>query len=138
MYSVQFSDWGLVLDFMGKIQQDVASDWLADVRQLQEGLSEPFGVILDLRGARPAAPNVEARLRQGLLVLQQAGVERVAVIVDEITGVRWARVVAADELKGVRRISAQSADEGRVEARAWVQNGIEPWSTAASKREKKA
>lgn len=133
MYSIQFSDWGLVLEFMGTVQLEEMEAWLADVQQLTGGLSEPFSVIVDVRQARPATRAVEKQLFQGLMALEQAGMERVAVVVREDGDVHWSRLGATRMPPGMRRVEAQVGSGWLVEVHAWVQRGIDPESDATTK-----
>lgn len=132
MYSIQFSDWGLVLDFFGKIQYEVVADWRADMQQLTGGFSEPFSVVVDLQKSRPASREVEEHLLGGLRLLAQAGMERVAVVLDETGNALWPRLSAAEEPPGIRQIVARPNTEWLTRVHAWTQRGLEPQSSEAS------
>lgn len=126
MYSIQFSDWGLVLEFMGEIQPAEIRDWLGDVRQLTGGFVEPFSVIVDVQRAAPAGEDVETLLLEGLAALEPAGMERVALIVRAPDGVRWPRLRAVEGREVLRRFVAEEGSDWLVAAHAWVQRGIDP------------
>lgn len=134
MYSIQFSDWGLVLEFIGTIQPEVMHDWLTDVRQLTDGFIEPFSVIVDIQQARPAVRTVEEPLLQGLFALEQAGMKRVAVVVDEGGNIRWRCLNAAQGPRGLRRFVTRPDADWLVQVHAWVQHGTDPQSDETTKR----
>lgn len=126
MYSIRFSDWGLVLEFTGPITPSIVQDWLGDVEHLMDGFSEPFHVILDLQGAHPAQPAVQDVLQAGLSALHAAGMERAAIITGSTPETRWTRLPAADDVPGLRQVRATTSEDGLARAHAWVQRGMDP------------
>ena len=130
MYSIQFSDWGLVLEFVGPISDALIQDWLSDLQQLTGGLREDFGVVLDVRNAQPDSPLVSEQLLQGLYELEHAGMVRTAVIVDSDLGGVWAIPESLPNLSGLRRVEAHADAKWLVHAHGWVQRGINPASAS--------
>jgi len=128
MYSIQFSDWGLILEFRGRIADDIIHDWLGDVQQLSGGLPEGFGVIIDLRRAQPGSPLVSARILQGLVTLKQAGMVRSATVTDDELGDSWALPEAPPSVPGLRSLQVGSQDRWLKQAHGWVQDGTVPSS----------
>ncbi len=126
MYSIQFSDWGLVFEFTGPVTEAMVQDWLRDVEHLIGGFSEPFNAVIDLKEATPVAPDVQAPLREGLKVLQDAGMERTAMVVDENYRSVWRRLPSGSDWGGVRYVVAQQGSAWASKAHGWVQRGDEP------------
>jgi len=126
MYSIQFSDWGLVFEFTGPVTQGIIQDWLGDVQQLTGGFSEPFSVVIDLKEATPAEAKVQGPLREGLRVLQEAGLERTAIVVDPDYREVWNRLPSTSDEHGVRYVVAHRGSAWASKAHGWVQRGDEP------------
>lgn len=126
MYSIQFSDWGLVFEFTGPVTESMVQDWLRDVQQLIGGFSEPFSVVIDLKEATPKAPHVQEPLREGLKALQDAGMDRTAVVVDENYRDVWRRLPSGADWGGVRYVVARQGSKWASRAHGWVQRGDEP------------
>lgn len=123
MYSIQFSDWGLVLEFDGPVSQNVAQDWLNDVQHLTGGFTEPFHVMLDLRNAEPVEPGISTTLRHGLRILKSAGMKRAAIIVSEARCEAWLGLLSESKVSGLRCIVARDGSTWREQARGWLQQG---------------
>lgn len=123
MYSIRFSDWGLVLEFDGPVSPNIAQDWLNDVQHLTGGFTEPFHVMLDLRNAEPVEPDASTSLRHGLRVLKHAGMERAAIIVSEAHCNAWSGPLSEFKVSGLRCIVARDASAWKEQARRWLQHG---------------
>jgi len=126
MYSIQFSDWGLVLEFRGPIADDIIYDWLDDVQQLAGGFPGAFGVIIDLRRAQPESPVVSASILRGLVTLKQAGMVRAAAVTDDELGDPWAIPDAPSSVPGLRSFQMRAQDRWPKQAHSWVQHGTAP------------
>lgn len=124
MYSIQFSDWGLVLEFIGPISEEIIQDWLYDLEHLTGGLRDGFGVVIDVRDAQPDTPLVSAGILRGLRDLERAGMARAAVIIDEELGAPWAIPQATADPSSLRRVKAESGPKWLTHAHGWVQRGI--------------
>lgn len=133
MYSIQFSDWGLVLEFTGRIPDEMIRDWLGDVQQLTDGFQAGFGVILDLRGAQPESPIVSASILRGLVTLKRAGMVRAAAVVNDELGDPWAIPDAPSSVPELRSLRADLDDQWRKQAHDWVQHGVVPQSKRGSR-----
>jgi hypothetical protein len=125
MYSIQFSDWGLVFEFTGPVSQSMVQDWLGDVRQLMGGFSESFSVVVDLKEARPAEGGIQEALWEGLKSLHEAGMERVAVVLGGRHDA-WKNLPGEAEMMGLRYIVAREGSEWAARTHGWVQRGDEP------------
>lgn len=123
MYSIQFSDWGLVLEFDGPVSQNIVQDWLNDVQHLTDGFTEPFQIMLDLRNAEPVEAGITSTLRQGLRVLESAGMNRAAIIVSEVRCNAWSELLSEPGMPGLRRIVARDGSGWEEQARRWVRRG---------------
>jgi hypothetical protein len=126
MYSIQFSDWGLVLQFEGRITDGIIRDWLGDVSQLAGGFEGEFGAVVDLRRAQPESPVVSASILRGLVMLQRAGMVRAAAVVDDKMGNPWAIPDAPPSVPGLRAIQADPEDRWLHRAHRWVQDRDAP------------
>ena len=126
MYSIQFSDWGLVLEFVGLISEDLIQDWLSDLQQLTGGLREDFGVVVDLREAQPGSPRVSAGILSGLRTLERAGLVRAVVIVNEEYDTPWGVPPDLPALPQMRRVEARSGARWLACAHGWVQRDTPP------------
>jgi hypothetical protein len=123
MYSIRFSDWGLVLEFDGPVSQKMVQDWLNDVQHLTDGFTEPFQIMLDLRNAEPAESGVEPTLHSGLRALKRAGMDRAAIIISEARRGAWSELLAEAEISGQRHIVARNGSGWEEQARRWVHRG---------------
>lgn len=127
MYSIRFSDWGLVLEFEGQVGPDMMHDWLMDLRQLTGGLSQPFGVVIDVRTAVPGEAAVAQAMVRGLHELQNAGMVRAMVISSMSAENPWGTLQPAiDEIPGVQYVLARPDADAHARVQAWVQSGQAP------------
>jgi hypothetical protein len=125
MYSIQFSDWGLVLQFQGRITDEIIHDWLGDIRQLAGGFEGAFGAVVDLRKAEPDSPVVSASVLRGLVTLKRAGMVRAVAVVSQVDS-SWAISDAPSSLPGLRFVQADPDDRWQRQAYRWVQSADAP------------
>ena len=126
MYSIQFSDWGLVFEFTGPVTPSMVQDWLGDVRQLVGGFSESFSVVVDLKKAVPEEKGIQGILREGLTALHDAGMVRAAVVIDSSRPDAWNDLPGKSDMPGLRYVVAQEDSGWAARAHGWAQRGDEP------------
>lgn len=126
MYSIQLSDWGLLLKFAGPLSEGDMKEWLDDVHKLVGGFTESFGIIVDVQDAEPQTPTVAEVVANGLETLEAAGMDRAAIIGASTGGSDWQEVAHNMPDRGLRFVAARTSGDAMMEAAAWVKQGVEP------------
>lgn len=82
MYFVGYTNYGLEIDISGELASGEAKKWRERTVDVLKGFDEPFGVLVDLRGAGPASSEIQLEVLTVIKACREAGMRRAAVLVD--------------------------------------------------------
>jgi hypothetical protein len=128
MHAIVCRPFGYQVLLAGHVDAVEMSRWLDSAHQALVTAQREFGLILDLRGLAPLAPDARRILARGLQLYQQRGMHRSAVIVlgnsvkNEFT--RLARESGIYHWE--RYLSSEERPDWLALAEAWVRQGVDP------------
>jgi hypothetical protein len=128
VYKIEKRRGGIRLTFSGTLNKEDVDRWFKESQQVLATCSGAFGVIVDMRNAKPMSPEAQAVLVQGQDLYKRAGMERSAVILD--SPLMTMQTMRLSKQSGIyafeRYIDASTDANWQQHAEAWVNSGIDP------------
>lgn len=125
MHRIEETPYGYRLTIEGFLGPDEADSMLSGVRALTNPRG---GLLIDLRRSRTLHPDAQEALELVILHCRQAGMERIACVLDSAIALLQTRCVVRDagQEAAVRLLDASGEPEWEKAALGWLERGIEP------------
>ncbi len=126
-FSIEKRPGGLFISFSGDLTLAEVQNWRAESAKFVLSYSEPFGVIIDMRGLRPLGTDVQTAFLEAQRYYCEHGMVRSAVIApDRLVMMQFRRVAFDTGISAHERYFDGSKAGWGGQAVAWVRNAVEP------------
>ena len=126
-YSIEKRPGGLFITFTGDLTLAEISNWRTESTSFVMAYSEPFGVIIDMRGLRPLTPDMQSALIDAQRYYRENGMSRSAVIApSRLLMAQLQRIANTTGLAQSERYFNGALNGWAKQAVDWVRYGKEP------------
>lgn len=126
-FSIEKRPGGLFISFSGDLTLAEVQSWRTESMKFVLAYSEPFGVVIDMRGLRPLGPDVQKAFLEAQRYYYENGMVRSAVVApDRLVMMQFRRVAFATGISAHERYFDGSKSGWGGHAVAWVKSAVEP------------
>jgi len=128
MYKLEKKNYGVKITFAGAMTAEELMKWISESRLLFKGLTEKFGVSVDMRGLKPLPGDAQKVMEEGQKMYKSFGMERsVVILANPIITAQFKRIAKETGIyQWERYIDSSKIPNWEDVGTRWLVNNIDP------------